>query len=142
MNASSAPTVMLMVEDNPADVVFFKEAVITSQVQVTVHVVAHGQDALRFLRRQGSFAGAPRPDVVVLDLNLPIMNGQEVLVEMSSDPELNTMPVAILTTSTSELCVCDLYPAGRCVYFTKTDEFKRLQEIVRAIVAHAGGAGA
>jgi two-component system, chemotaxis family, response regulator Rcp1 len=75
--------------------------------------------------------------VIVLDLNLPIKAGQEVLAELASDTDLNTIPVAILTTSTSDRCVCDLYPRGRCLYFTKTDEFKLLQDIVRQIAAHA-----
>jgi CheY-like chemotaxis protein len=132
--------VMLVVEDNPADVVFFREAVEAARLPSAMHVVADGSDALKFLRRQPPFADAPRPDVIVLDLNLPIKNGQEVLVEIAADPELNTIPVAVLTTSTSETCVCDLYPAGRCLYFTKTEEFKRLQEIVRKIAAHASAA--
>jgi CheY-like chemotaxis protein len=129
--------VMLLVEDNPADVVFFQEAMQSAKTLAAVHVVSDGNEALQFLHRQGPFADAPRPDVIVLDLNLPLMNGQEVLVEVASDPQLNTIPVAILTTSVSETCVCDMYPKGRCLYFTKTEEFKRLQDIVRQIAAHA-----
>jgi CheY-like chemotaxis protein len=132
---------LLVVEDNPADVVFFREALEATQLPATVHVVSNGNEALKFLRRQARFADAPRPDVIVLDLNLPIRSGQEVLMEMASDPELNTMPVAILTTSTSEQCVCELYPQGRCVYFTKTAQLEGLQDIVRQIAAHAQQAG-
>ena len=129
--------VMLMVEDNPADVVFFREAMNAAQAAVAIHVVDDGDKALRFLRRQHPFTNAPRPHVMVLDLNLPLKNGREVLTEMAADAELNTIPVAIMTTSTSEAHVCDIYPNGRCLYFTKTDNFKLLQTIVLEIAAHA-----
>jgi CheY-like chemotaxis protein len=128
---------MLIVEDNPADVVFFREAVEATGTPVVLHAVTNGEDAMRYLRREAPFADAPRPAVIVLDLNLPIKNGQEALVEMASDTQLNTIPVAVLTTSTSEVCVCDLYPPGRCLYFTKTHDFRQLQDIVRQIAAHA-----
>ena len=130
--------VILVVEDNPADVMFFEEAVEANQMPAKLHVVVDGGDAMCFLRRQGAHADAPRPDVVVLDLNVPIKNGQNVLKEMAADPGLRTIPVAILTTSTSETWVCKLYPPGKCAYFVKTDAFKKLQDIVRQIAAHAG----
>jgi hypothetical protein len=69
------------------------------------------------------------------------MTGREVLVDMASDPALRTIPVAVLTTSTSDTSVCELYPPGRCLYFPKTDEFRRLQDVVRQITAHAGIGG-
>jgi CheY-like chemotaxis protein len=75
--------------------------------------------------------------VIVLDLNVPTMNGQEVMAEMAGDPELNTIPVAVVTPSTSEANICDAYPEGRCVYFTKTVGFKEMQGIVRQIAAFA-----
>lgn len=128
------PVVILIAEDNLADVVFFQEALEVTQIPATVHVVGDGRDAMRFLMRQGRFDDAPRPDRVVLDLNLPIKRGDEVLAAMSADPELNTIPVTILTTSTSEACVCEMYPPGRCQYFSKTADFKELQDIVRRIV--------
>jgi CheY-like chemotaxis protein len=128
--------VMLVVEDNPADVLFFREAMQASKTLSTLQVVGDGIDALAFLRRQGPFADAPRPDVIVLDLNLPLKNGHEVMRELCADPSLNAIPVAILTTSTSEQYVCDCYPKGRCLYFSKTDDFKQLQDIVRQIVAY------
>ena len=76
-------------------------------------------------------------DVLVLDLNLPMMNGQEMLIEMMSQPLLSSIPVAVLTTSDCEQCVCQLCPPGRCRYFTKTDDFAHLQGIVRQIEQHA-----
>jgi CheY-like chemotaxis protein len=137
MSSANGSLVILVVEDNPGDVMLFREAIEATQTPAAVHVVGDGGDAMRFLLRQDRHAQAPRPDVIVLDLNLPVKNGQQVLVEMASDPELNTIPVAILTTSTTDHCMCDVYPKGRCLYFTKTDDFKRLQEIVKKIAAHA-----
>jgi len=128
---------MLLAEDNPADVVFFNEAIEDSQTAAKVYVVANGADVLRFVQREKPFADAPRPEVIVLDLNLPVRNGKDVLVDLMNEPELRTIPVAILTTSTSERHVCRSYSPGRCVYFVKTDEFARLKEIVREIADYA-----
>jgi two-component system response regulator len=139
MVSSSPPLVMLVAEDNPADVVFFNEALEESLTQADVHVVCNGMDVLRYLRRQEPFAEAPRPDVLVLDLDLPLKSGQSVLLEMVADPALQAIPVAILTTSTSETLVCETYTPGRCVYFVKTDEFRKLQEIVKRIATFARG---
>jgi len=135
--ASKHPVVVLIVEDNQADVVFFQEAADASQTAVDVQSVTNGVDALRFLRREPPFERALRPDIVVLDLNLPLKNGQEVMAEMASDPELSAIPVAILTTSPFDTGLSGLWPAGGCLYFTKTDDFSRLQDIVRKIAAHA-----
>jgi CheY-like chemotaxis protein len=128
---------ILLVEDNLADVVFFREAVHAARVEATLQVVSNGEDAIRFLRRQGPYAQAPRPDVIVLDLNLPMKNGREVLLEMEADPTLREIPVAVLSTSISETHVVSTYTPGLCTYFVKTDEFNRLQDIVRQIAAHA-----
>lgn len=135
----SSSMVMLVAEDNPADVVFFNEALEESQTRAEVHVVDNGVDALRYLRRQEPFAEAPRPNVMVLDLNLPLKNGQDVLLEMAADAGLRAIPVAILTTSTSEAHVGRTYTSGRCLYFVKTDQIKRLRDIVREIAAFAQG---
>jgi CheY-like chemotaxis protein len=128
---------MLLVEDNLADVVFFREAAHAARLDAKVEVVSNGEDAMRFLRRQGPYAQSDRPDILVLDLNLPMRNGREVLVEMAADPDLREIPVAVLTTSISETHVVSAYTPGLCTYFVKTDEFKRLQDIVRQIAAHA-----
>ena len=138
---SDAVIEILLVEDNPGDVLLTKEAMKASGIEARVDVVGNGEDAMRFLCRQEPFSQAPRPDVLVLDLNLPGKNGHEVLLEVASDPALNTIPVAILTGSKSETCACETYPPGRCLYFVKTPEFRQLQEIVRQIAAHASAAG-
>jgi two-component system, chemotaxis family, response regulator Rcp1 len=138
---SDAVIEILLVEDNPGDARLTKEAMKASGIEARVDVVGNGEDAMRFLCRQQPFSQAPRPDVLVLDLNLPGKNGHEVLLEVASDPALNTIPVAILTGSKSETCVCETYPPGRCLYFVKTPEFRELQEIVRQIAALASEAG-
>ncbi|MDD4888609.1 MAG: response regulator [Phycisphaerae bacterium] len=138
MSATAAgDLVMLVVEDNPADVAFFKEALDEAGAQAAMHVVDNGADALRFLRREPPYADAVRPDILVLDLNLPVMNGHEVVKAMIADERLRAMPVAILTTSRSEVHVCFGYPENRCLYFVKTADFAELKRIVRQIVGHA-----
>ena len=129
--------VVLLVEDNPADVLFFTEALDATRMRAEVHVVGDGGAAMRFLRRQPPFADAPRPDVVVLDMNLPIQRGDEVLTEMVADPQLRTIPVAILSTASSETQVSGICLSGRCMCFVKTADFSRLQDIVRRIAGHA-----
>ncbi|MEW6220774.1 MAG: response regulator [Thermodesulfobacteriota bacterium] len=133
----AAPCTILLVEDNPADVTFFEEALADCQIPARLQVVEHGLKALQVLRRQGAFAAALRPDVVVLDLNLPVMNGREVLAAMMADPDLRDLPVVVLSTSVSDHRVIDLCPPGHCLYFSKTDDFGLLQEIVRQIIQHA-----
>ncbi len=128
---------VFLVEDNPADICLFQEAAAECGLPPDFDVVENGRDALRFLRRQECYAAARRPDVIVMDLNLPIKKGGEVLREISADPGLNTIPVAVLTTADSERHVCELYPPGRCLYFVKPYEFNELVDIVRQIRAHA-----
>lgn len=123
--------VMLVVEDNPADVLLLTEAVEQTGSDARIHVVGDGEEATEFLVRRGSHAQAPRPGLIVLDLNLPIKSGREVLAEIMADPALNGIPVAVLTTSKTESDVCDGYTAGRCRYFVKTGDFTELMDIVR-----------
>ncbi len=129
--------VMLIVEDNPADVFFFKEAIEATGPPVRQHVVDNGSDALEFLRQHGDFADAERPDVVVLDLDIPLKKGREVLEAMAADPSLRLLPVAILSTSQSESHLVQLYPPGRCQYMVKTGDFRRLTDIAAQIHALA-----
>ena len=131
-----AGPVMLIVEDNAADVFLFQEALEASGVRACIYSVSDGDVAMKFLRHRPPYPDSPRPDIVVLDLNLPIMNGREVMSEMAADPNLRSIPVAILTTSTSETCICNNYP-GSCKYFIKTDNFNRLQSIIRQIIRQA-----
>jgi CheY-like chemotaxis protein len=128
---------MFLVEDNPADIAFFQEALEESGVRAVLEYVENGRDALRYLRRLEPFKEAAAPEIIVLDLNLPIKNGREVLLDISQDPQLSRIPVAVLTTSDSDMNICALYPDGRCIYFTKPLEFSRLVEIVQQIAGHA-----
>ncbi len=128
---------ILLVEDNLADVVFFREAMHATGLRASVEWIGNGEDAMKYLRRRGEYANARRPDVLVLDLNVPMKNGQEVLAEMAADSGLSRIPVAVLTTSISETHVVSSYTPGLCTYFVKTDQFDRLQDIVRQIASHA-----
>lgn len=129
--------VMLVVEDNPGDVVLFTEAVEVTGLPTRLCVVNDGGSALAFLLRQDPHAGAPRPDVVVLDLNVPVRSGREVLQAMRADDTLCRIPVMILTTSTSDQDVLELYAPGPCRYEVKTPDFVKLTAI--AVRAHAFG---
>lgn len=143
MNAISTREIhILMVEDNPADVVFFREALRETRIAVKLHVSSTGEEAMQFLLAQAPFGDRPRPDVIVMDLNVPVKNGREVLEEMMVHPTLRTIPVAILSTSDVDSHVCDRYSTGLCRYFVKTDDLCQFQEITRKIVAHAGVAHA
>jgi len=136
MDKQSSLTVLL-VEDEPGDIVLFREAVEQAGMQASLHVVGDGLEALQFLRREGRHADAPRPDVIVLDLNLPLKSGREVLEELKADPSLCAAPVVVLTTSRSESHIVEGYPGGRCLYFSKTADFHELVEIVKQIGAFA-----
>lgn len=128
---------MLLIEDSPTDAQLFREAIAAVRIPVNLHHVCDGGDALRFVRRQNPYDDVPRPDVVVLDLNLPVKSGREVLEEMAADPDLRTIPIAVLTGSASDMRVCEIYPPSRCAYFVKSGDLEQLQEIGRMIANHA-----
>jgi two-component system, chemotaxis family, response regulator Rcp1 len=132
-----AAVLMLVVEDNPADLVFFEEALRSTELPARLAAVDNGGDALAFLQRRGNFTNAERPDVVVLDLNIPLRNGREVLESMAADPSLRQIPVAVLTTSESEEYLAQLYPTGLCRYMVKTGDFEQLMGMVKEIHALA-----
>lgn len=139
MNAVSSREIrMLIVEDNPADVAFFREALQEARIAAELHVAWTGEEAMQILLRQTPFGDVPRPDLIVMDLNVPVKNGREILEEMMNHPALRTIPVAILTTSKVDSHVCDAYTSGLCRYFVKTDDLCQFEEITRKIVAHAG----
>jgi CheY-like chemotaxis protein len=126
------PIQILLVEDQPADVRLTKEILADGKVANDVHVATDGEQAMAFLRRQGEFAGSPRPDLVLLDLNLPRMDGREVLAEIKSDPELLRTPVIVLTTSSAERDVLDAYKHRANAYVTKPID---LDEFVSAVAS-------
>jgi CheY-like chemotaxis protein len=124
---------VLLVEDDPGDVVLIQEAFADNKVRNRLHCVADGVEAIDFLRQQGDHAGAKRPDLILLDLNLPRMDGREVLAEIKADDDLATIPVVVLTTSKAEEDVLRSYKLHANAYVTKPVDFDRFIEVVRQI---------
>ncbi len=133
MDLRKRPSHILLVEDSPTDIMMVREVLEQVGLRNTVHVVEDGMEALRFLRRQGSHAQAPRPDLILLDLNLPGMNGKEVLAEIKADADLRTIPVVILTSSHNEADVDGAYRQWANCYVTKPVDYDDFTETVRRI---------
>lgn len=127
------PIEVLLVEDDPGDVLLIKEAFEFNKVSNNLHCVSDGEQALAFLRREGEHADAARPDLVLLDLNLPRKDGREVLAEVKADEDLRTIPVVVLTTSEAEEDVLRSYQLHANAYVTKPVDFERFIEVVRQI---------
>ena len=127
------PVDILLVEDNPADVDLTREAFEQGEVRSNLHVAVDGIEALRFLRRQGHYSAAPRPDLILLDLNLPKKDGREVLAEIKQDPALRTIPVVILTSSAAEDDVMQSYDLHANSYIQKPANFSRFMDVVKAV---------
>jgi CheY-like chemotaxis protein len=124
---------VLLVEDDPGDVVLIKEAFEFNKVHNALHVVSDGVEALDFLYRRNGHEGAPRPDLVLLDLNLPRKDGREVLEEVKADNGLRTIPIVVLTTSEAEEDILRSYDLHANAYVTKPVDFDRFIEVVRLI---------
>ena len=124
---------VLLVEDDPGDVLMTREAFEDNKVANNLFVVSDGVMAMEFLRRQGQYADAPTPDLVLLDLNLPRMDGREVLAALKEDAELRRIPVVVLTTSEAEEDVLRSYSLHANAYVTKPVDFARFIEVVRQI---------
>jgi CheY-like chemotaxis protein len=124
---------VLLVEDDPGDVMMTREAFQDYKLRNELHVVSDGSEAMAFLRQEGEYAGRPRPDLVLLDLNLPRMDGRQVLEAIKSDPELASIPVVVLTTSENEDDVLRSYSLHANAYVTKPVDFQRFIEVVRQI---------
>lgn len=133
MTAMARPIEVLLVEDDPGDVVLTKEAFADNKVGNNLHVVSDGEEALRFLRQEGEFAESPRPDLILLDLNLPRKDGREVLEEVKEDPELRRIPVVILTTSEAEEDILRSYHLHANAYVAKPVDFDQFIKVVRHI---------
>lgn len=133
VNGDLLPVEILLVEDDPGDTLMIKEALEHNKVRNRLHCVTDGVEALAFMRRQGDFADAPRPDLVLLDLNLPRKDGREVLAEVKEDPDLRMIPVVVLTTSKAEEDILRSYKLHANAYVTKPVDFPRFIEVVRQI---------
>lgn len=129
------PIEVLLVEDDPGDVLITREALAESKVTNALHVVSNGVDALRFLRQEEPFADAPRPGLILLDLNLPRMDGREVLAEIKTDPALLRIPVVVLTTSQAEEDIGRTYDLHANAYVSKPVDFDRFLEVIRQVDA-------
>jgi CheY-like chemotaxis protein len=124
---------VLLVEDDEGDVLMTREAFEHYKIRNTLHVVSDGEQALHFVRRTGDYADAPRPGLIMLDLNLPRRAGTEVLAEIKADPSLRVIPVVILTTSRSEEDVLRSYSLHANAYVSKPVEFEQFMEAIRQI---------
>jgi CheY-like chemotaxis protein len=127
------PLEILLVEDDPGDVAMTREALAEHKLLVNLHVVTNGEEAVAFLRRQTPFGDAPRPALVILDLNLPRLSGQEVLAIVKSDPDLLRIPIVVLTTSTAEQDVLLSYDLHANAYVAKPVGFESFVSVVRQI---------
>ena len=130
---TSRPVEILLVEDNPGDVRLTREALRDGKVHNRLHVVQDGVEAMAFLRREPPYGEVPRPDVILLDLNLPRKNGREVLAEVKSDPDLMRIPVVVLTTSDDERDVLHAYEYHANCYITKPVDLEQFLGVVRSI---------
>ncbi|MFI6391222.1 response regulator [Nonomuraea sp. NPDC050547] len=127
------PIEVLLVEDDQGDILLTREAFELNKVKNRLHVVNDGEQALAFLRREEGYADAPRPDLVLLDLNLPRMDGMEVLQEVKADATLRSIPVVILTTSEAEEDIIRSYQLHANAYVTKPVDFDQFIRVVRQI---------
>ena len=127
------PIVILLVEDNPGDVDLARAAMEDSKVRNILHAVGDGEEAMLFLRRKGKYTEAPRPDLVLLDLNLPKRDGREVLNEIKSDPDLMRIPVVILTISKDEEDILRSYNLHANCFITKPIDLNQFVKVVKAI---------
>jgi len=124
---------ILLVEDSPSDVLLAKEALADSKIANCLHEVTDGVEAMRFLRKEGPYTRAPRPDLILLDLNLPRKDGREVLAEIKSDENLKRIPVVVLTTSKSEADVMRAYGLHANCYIVKPVDFEQFAQVVRSV---------
>jgi chemotaxis family two-component system response regulator Rcp1 len=131
--SSLKPIEILLVEDNAADVRLTEEALREGKVRNNLHVARDGMEALEFLRRQGKHAKATRPDLILLDLNLPRRDGREVLAEIKDDPALKMIPVVVLTTSSAEADILKSYKLHANCYITKPVDLEQFVSVVKSI---------
>ncbi len=131
--ANGRPVEILLVEDNPGDVRLTREALKEGELLNHLSVVGDGIEALEFLRREGKFAGSIRPDMILLDLNLPKKSGHEVLAEVKNDAELRRMPVVVLTTSEAEQDIVKSYNLYANCYISKPVDFGRFMDVIKSI---------
>ncbi|WP_413160838.1 response regulator [Capilliphycus salinus ALCB114379] len=131
--AQERPKIIFLVEDNRGDIRLIQEALKRSTVAHEVVTVRNGMDAMSYLHREGEYSEAPRPDLILLDLNLPRKDGREVLAEIKADPDLKRIPVVVLTTSKNDDDISQSYNLHVNCYITKSRNLTQLFEIVKGI---------
>ncbi|KKD37460.1 MAG: response regulator [Limnoraphis robusta] len=131
--AQERPKIIFLVEDNRGDIRLIQEALKRSTVAHEVVTVRNGMDAMSYLHREGEYSDAPRPDLILLDLNLPRKDGREVLAEIKADPSLKRIPVVVLTTSKNDDDISQSYNLHVNCYITKSRNLSQLFEIVKGI---------
>jgi chemotaxis family two-component system response regulator Rcp1 len=124
---------ILLVEDNEGDARLAKEAMRDSKIRNTLHHVTDGEEAMAFLRKEGKYAKVPRPDLILLDLNLPKKDGRQVLAEIKNDDELKRIPVVILTVSSAEEDILKTYNLHANCYITKPIDLSQFMKVVRSV---------
>lgn len=124
---------ILLVEDNPGDIRLTQEALRETRMPSTLHVAKNGVAAMDFLRRRGEYSDAPRPDLVLLDLNLPRLSGREVLKQMKDDPHLRRIPVIVLSTSEAQRDVTESYDLHANCYINKPVDFEQFLRVISMI---------
>jgi CheY-like chemotaxis protein len=129
----SRPVEILLVEDNPGDVRLTAEGLREGKIRNNLSVVGDGIEAMAFLRHEGKYSDAPRPDLILLDLNLPRKDGREVLAEIKADDELRRIPVVVLTTSSAEQDIVRTYDLAANCYVTKPLDFEAFVSVVKSI---------
>jgi two-component system response regulator len=127
------PVIILMAEDNPTDVLIAREGFLSAKMHNTLHVADDGIEALQFLRQRGKYADAPRPDLIVLDLNMPRKNGHEVLAEIKADEQFREIPVVVLTTSKAQEDITKAYALHANCYISKPVDFDEFTKVVQTI---------
>lgn len=124
---------VLLVEDDPGDVIIAREAMAAAHLSTDLHVVSDGAEAIAYLRRTNGYADAPRPDLILLDLNLPKMSGHEVLAEVKADPDLRRIPVVVLTTSSTVEDIVKSYDLHASVHVAKPVDLDAFADVVKQI---------
>lgn len=130
---TSEPIEVLLVEDSPGDVRLTKEAFHEANEAIRLHVACDGVEAMAFLKQTGVYVSAPRPDLILLDLNLPRMDGREVLAHIKEDPSLKTIPTVILTTSDAEKDIVKSYELHANCYLSKPGQLAAFESLVKSI---------
>lgn len=130
---AAKPVEVLLVEDDPGDVLLTQETLLESKIQTNLHVVSDGVEALAFLRQEGEYAAVPRPDLILLDLNMPRKDGREVLADVKEDPDLKTIPVAVLTTSSQDEDILKSYQLHANCYITKPVGLAQFSTVVQSL---------